>query len=144
MAKTTFAPGFITGYEQDSDAARLQGISCQDCNIVLFGEREYCENCGSSTVEQIELGTRGKIHSYTVQRAPPVAPFAMGTTEQEHWEPRPIGYVDLPEGVRLLSVLEGPVESIAIGTRVTLQIEPCWKDDSGNDVLCYKFVVDEE
>jgi uncharacterized OB-fold protein len=144
MSTKTFAPGFITGFEEDYHEARLVGSSCTNCEIVLFGNREYCENCGGSQLERLELKTTGEIYSYTIQRAPPIAPFAMGPTEQDEWEPRPIGYVDLPEGVRLLSVLEGEIESIDIGTTVSLRVEPGWEDDEGNDVLCYKFVVTEQ
>lgn len=144
MPATTFAPGFITGFEDGYDDARLIGVSCGECDIVLFGDRDYCENCGSSRLSRLELETTGEIYSYTVQRAPPVSPFAMGTTDRDEWEPRPIGYVDLPEGVRLLSVLEGPIELIDVGTKVSLRIEPGWEDGDGTDVLCYKFAVDEQ
>lgn len=144
MSATPFAPGFITGYEYGSDAATLVGVSCNECDIALFGNRDYCENCGSQRLDQIELDRTGEIYSYTVQRAPPVPPFAMGTTDKDEWEPRPIGYVDLPEGVRLLSVIDSPIESVEIGAEVTLAVEPGWEDDDGNDVLCYKFEVTEQ
>jgi uncharacterized OB-fold protein len=68
----------------------------------------------------------------------------MGPTDPDDWEPRPIGYVDLPVGVRLLSVLKGPTESIRVGASVSLKIEPGWNDDEGNEVLCYTFTVDEQ
>lgn len=143
MSTTTFAPGFITGFEAGTDSARLIGVSCNDCGISLFGVRDYCENCGSSQLDRIELGTTGEIYSYTVQRAPPVAPFAMGPSDRDEWEPRPIGYVDLPDGVRLLSILDGPMDSIQIGATASLSVEPGWEDEEGNTVLTYKFMVDE-
>jgi len=143
MASVPFAPGFMTGYEDSLEDARLVGVSCTDCGVVLFGKRDFCENCGSYHLAEEEFGESGEVFSYTVQRAPPTPPFRMGTSDRDEWDPRPVGYVDLPSGVRILSILEGPLEAIDIGTAVTLEIAPGWRNDDGDDVLVYRFVAEE-
>ena len=143
MTAEPFAPGFITGYETGVANARLLGVTCSDCEVVLFGLRDYCENCGSDHLVETELGTQGEVYSFTVQRAPPAQPFKMGSVNQEEWNPRPVGYVDVPEGVRILSVSDSPVDSLSIGDRVSLVIEPGWQNEDGNDVLVYRFATEE-
>jgi uncharacterized OB-fold protein len=63
----------------------------------------------------------------------------LGSTETEDWEPRAIGYVDLPEDVRLLSIIDADPETLKIGMSVTLTVETGWTDDDGNPVLSYTF-----
>jgi uncharacterized OB-fold protein len=142
MTTVPFAPGFISGHEEGLEAARLVGVSCSDCGVVLFGERDNCENCGSDGLEPVEFDTSGEIHSFTVQRAPPTPPFAMGPTDRDEWVPRPVGYVDIPPGGRILSVLEGPHDAIEIGAPVSLVVEPGWETDEGDEVLVYKFALE--
>jgi len=144
MATIPFAPGFMTGYEESIETARLVGVSCTDCGVVLFGERDFCENCGSADLKAEEFGTRGEVYSYTVQRAPPTPPFELGPSDREKWEPRPVGFVDLPSGVRILSVIEGAVDDIDIGTTVSLAVEPGWMNDEGDEVLVYKFIAEDD
>lgn len=139
MSVEPFAPGFLTEPSQPLDKIRLRGITCQACSVTLFGVRARCENCGSRDVTEVEFGRSGTLYSYTVQRHPPTPPFEVGPTDEDEWEPRPVGYVDLPEGARILSVVDAAPGDLSIGMQLELVIESGWTDDDGNDVLWYQF-----
>jgi uncharacterized OB-fold protein len=131
-----FAEGFMTSI--DDPEVKLCGVECADCGVVLFGVRDRCENCSSDDVEEVTFSREGEIASYTVQRHPPGGAYKLGSTDREKWEPRPIGYIDLPEGVRLLSIIRGDPNDLAVGDQVTLDVFVGWEDDD-TDVLTYAF-----
>lgn len=70
---------------------RLLGVQCNDCGLKVFPVTEVCPGCLSSSLKALPLGGVGKLYSYTtIHVAPP------------GWEtPYVVGYVDMPEGVRL-------------------------------------------
>jgi uncharacterized OB-fold protein len=48
--------------------------------------------------------------------------------------------IELPEGVRITSLLEsGQPETLRVGAPMELTISPLFEDESGNQVLGYKF-----
>ena len=111
----------------------LVGNRCENCGRTFFPKRAICCQCfHDDQMKETVLSTRGKLHDYCIsQIAPPgfKPPYALG-------------YVDLPEGVRLFSLLsldslsEGNLE---LGMEVELVIEKMKEDEEGNDLLCYKF-----
>jgi uncharacterized OB-fold protein len=137
-----FAEGFMIGINEESNDVRLCGVECADCGIVLFGERNRCENCANDDLETVTFSRQGEIASYTVQRHPPGGPYKLGNTDADEWDPRPVGYIDLPEGVRLLSIIEGDSDKLAIGDPVTLDVFVGWQDDE-TEVLVYAFEQQE-
>lgn len=139
MAQVTpFAEGFMTRIDDGPEQARLCGIECEACGVVLFGVRDRCENCSSDDVTEITFSRDGEIASYTVQRHPPGGDYKLGSTDAADWEPRPVGYVDLPEGVRLLSIIRGDPDELAVGDPVSLDVFVGWTADD-TDVLAYAF-----
>lgn len=83
-------------------------------------------------MEEVHLSQRGKLHSYYIsQIAPPgfKPPYAMG-------------YVDLPEGVRLFSIFSLDKVSehfLQVGMEVELVLEKIREDEEGNELIGYKF-----
>ena len=72
----------------------LFGSRCKVCAQMSFPPRKVCSKCFSEEMESIPLSSRGKLYTYTIIGYPPpglAAPYA-------------IGYVDLPEGVRVFSI----------------------------------------
>jgi uncharacterized OB-fold protein len=58
----------------------------------------------------------------------------------EPFAPYAIGLVDLPEGLRVLGMLTGcELDEIRIGMPVELVVEALYTDESGRDVLTYKY-----
>lgn len=96
-----------------------------------------CRNprCDLKAVEEVALGRRGRLYSYTLQAYQPPALFAM-----EPWTPYLIGLVELPEGLRVMAMLTGcQAEDLRIDMPLELVVEPLCRDASGGDILTYKF-----
>ncbi len=81
-------------------------------------------------MEEVPLSSRGTLYTYCVVQIPP----------EGFQEPYALGYVDLPEGVRIFANLS--VEDFAkleIGMEMELVIEELCRDTDDNPVVCYKF-----
>lgn len=119
------------------DEPALVGTRCTGCGTHYFPKSISCRNpgCESKTVERAVLGRRGRLFSYTVQSYRPPALFRM-----EPWEPYAIGLVELPEGLRVMSMLTGvDLDAIEIGMPLRLVVEPLYRDEAGRDVLTYGY-----
>lgn len=99
----------------------LMGSRCSPCGNVAYPAAAGCQRCGSPDLVSVELGRTGTVWAHTVQRfapkSPPYVPPAEGFT------PFAVGYVDLPEGVKVEAVLEATrVDDAAelVDARVTL------------------------
>jgi hypothetical protein len=125
-----------------ADGAALVGSRCTGCGSHYFPRSLSCRNpaCEDKSVEEVLLGRRGRLYSYTVQSYRPPALFGM-----EPFEPYAIGLVDLPEGLRVMGMLTGcELDEIRIEMPVELTVEPLYTDDSGREVLTYKYVPSGE
>ncbi len=89
-------------------------------------------NCFSEEMEEISLSKKGKIYSFTVVRH--ATPGFKGTV------PYAVGAVELPEGIVILSPLTGSdFDKLRVGMNVQLVFEKLYEDESGNEVVSYKF-----
>lgn len=98
MTDTTEAAVSVPVADLESDSLlgtfpegrRLVGTRCGQCGRVMIGARVVCSSCVSRDVSQVALPATGILYSFTrlhVGRA--------GV--------RPVGYVDLDDGVRTLA-----------------------------------------
>ena len=114
---------------------RLIGSRCLECREIFFPSRNegFCTHCQAENFEEIQLSSNGKIYSYTiVMQRPPI--YYRGDV------PYAIGYVELPEGVRVETLFStSDFEQLRIGLDVELVIERLHEDEQGNEVLTYKF-----
>ncbi|MGV0835108.1 Zn-ribbon domain-containing OB-fold protein [Mycolicibacterium thermoresistibile] len=82
----------------------LEGSRCTSCGTAAFPTAEMCQKCRQTSMETIDLGTRGTVWAYTVQRfapkSPPYVPPADG------FRPFAVGYVELPAGIKVEAVLD--------------------------------------
>jgi uncharacterized protein len=82
----------------------LEGSRCAACGNVAFPSARACQRCGAEAMDPIALGRRGTVWGFTVQRfapkSPPYVPPADG------FQPFAVGYVELPEGVRIEAILD--------------------------------------
>ena len=90
-------------------------------------------------MKEVVLSKKGKVWSYTVQRYPPPPPCRLLPKKPEEWKPRPVAWIDLPEGVRIIGIVDYKPEEMRIGIDVELVIEKGWLDEDGNEVIIYKF-----
>lgn len=95
----------------------LRGSRCPGCGNVAFPVATRCQRCGRADVVPVDLARRGTVWAHTVQRfapkSPPYVPPAEG------FQPFAVGYVELPDGVRVEAILDGHHDRLA-GAEVTL------------------------
>jgi len=117
---------------------RLLASRCRSCRTSFFPRSSACRNpaCDDTAVDVIELSPRGTLWSYTVQyyKPPPPAQF------DEPFKPYGIGLVDLPDGIRILSMMstEDP-EALRPGIEMELVLEPLYHNEQGDAVITWKF-----
>jgi len=122
--------GLFRPPSEPGEKPHLLGTRCKMCGLVSFPPRAVCSRCFSEEMESIPLSTTGRLYSYTIiGYAPPglTAPYA-------------IGYVDLPEGVRVFSILAGwNREGLKVGMDVELVLDKFRDDKEGKEIITYKF-----
>lgn len=119
----------------DGDVA-LIGSKCESCETYYFPQ-SFCSNpaCDSTATSDARIGRKGTIYSYTIQMYQPPDLFIMNP-----WEPYAIGLVEIPEGLRILAMLSGfDLAAIEIGSEVGLITEPLGRDETGSEILTYKY-----
>ena len=96
----------------------------------FFPVREACSGCLSDDLEPIGFSTEGTLYTYSVVRQSTPA-FEV---------PYALGYVDFPEGVRIMGQISGcDLDEISIGMPMVLSLEPFGEDDEGNPTTGYRF-----
>lgn len=119
----------------DADAPRLTGCKCTNCNELFFPKKEngICTYCQGKCLEDILLSKVGKIYSFTiVMQRPPT--FYQGEV------PYAIGFVELPEGIRVETLFTGcDFEQLVVGMSVQMVVERLHLDENENEILTYKF-----
>ena len=128
------AEGLFTG---PPDAPQLVGSRCTRCREVTFPKQSSCPACTSDSTEEVLLARRGKLWTWTIQRFPPPPPF-IGDTE--HFEPYGVGYIELPEGVRVESRLTtADPEALEIGMEMELVLEKFVDGPDGEARMSFAF-----
>jgi uncharacterized OB-fold protein len=116
-------------FVESSEGVILLANKCKSCGQVFFPKVVFCLTCLNENMEELKLSRNGKLYSYTIGRMPSM-----------HFEPPyAIGYVDMPEGVRIfapLKMTEG--KPFKIGMNMEVIIEEVWQEDD-NEVIGYKF-----
>jgi uncharacterized OB-fold protein len=96
----------------------LEGSRCRTCGTVAFPAARGCQRCGRHEMEPLELGRRGRVWGFTVQRfAPKSPPYVVPA---EGFKPFAVGYVELPDGVKVEAILECADFSELDGAEVSL------------------------
>ncbi len=131
LTSRPFRPGILSIPEQPGGQPALLASECGGCGTVTFPSEDVCPGCyDSDAVREVRLNRHGTLYSYTVIRsAPPgfTAPYA-------------VGYVDLPEGIRLFAqIVIDRFEDLAIGMPVELVVGPLRHADGGVEIIGYKF-----
>ena len=126
-----------------SDDPRLLGSQCQDCGAIIFPMQSGCPRCASDDTKPKELGTRGKLWTWTIQGYPPKSPPYAGNVE--NFEPFGVGYVEIHDEVKVETRLTtADKDVLKIGMEMELKFIPAYIDDDGNEVMTFAFSpVDE-
>ena len=119
------------------EAPRLRGSRCSACGETTFPAQKGCPSCTAQGCEEVELSSRGTLWTYTIQRFPPPPPYA---GETEGFVPYAVGYIELPEGVRVEARLtESDTRRLSIGMEMELAVEPFAVDDDGREIVTFAF-----
>lgn len=94
----------INGQSAAGLGPALQGSRCCGCGAVAFPVARGCRQCGRREMFPLELGRRGTVWGYTVQRfAPKSPPYVV---PDGGFAPFAVGYVELPEAIKVEAVLD--------------------------------------
>jgi uncharacterized OB-fold protein len=109
------APGIFRA-DGGMDEPVLLGGRCSACDRSYFPRPGQCPQC-LGAIGEVELGSRGRIYSWTVVRTKP--PLGLPA-------PYAVGYVDLDGcGLRIFALLDpGKIHALGIGAAVHLTIKP--------------------
>jgi uncharacterized OB-fold protein len=135
-AGISFRPGELEVHSDGTGS--LLGSRCRVCGAHFFPVREACSGCLSDDLETVSFSTRGTLYTYSVVHQSTPA-FEV---------PYVLGYVDFPEGVRIMGqITGGEIEDVHIGMALELTLEPWGEDEEGNTLIGYRFrpaEVDDE
>ncbi len=132
-ARVPIEPGYFTIPEGPGQAPRLLGSRCAACAEVFFPRRVVCAKCLHRGTEDVELGPRGTLHTWTYCHIPL---FGKLDAEVPGYG---VGQIDLPEGPRVQSVLSGARDELRMGMELELDLEVLRTDAEGREVVIYRF-----
>ena len=119
-----------------SKQPQLIAAQCTACGELTFPFQASCPACTSRQVEEVLLSRRGKLWTWTVQHFPPPSPPYIGPADPESFDPLAVGYVELPEGIRVEGHLtENDAEKLEIGMEMELVILPFANDEASGDTI---------
>jgi uncharacterized OB-fold protein len=117
-------------WTEEGGTVWLIGSKCARCGAVAFPPHPLCPACGAeSGQEAVRLSPVGTLYTFSEIH---VAPKGFAT-------PYAVGYVDLPEGVRLFGQIEGRAADLSLGQQVAVTLGPVRADAFGRTVVSYKF-----
>lgn len=123
-----------------SEHPQLIASRCTACGELTFPRQDSCPACTSRQVEEKLLSTRGTLWTFTVQHFPPPSPPYVGPNDPATFEPLGVGYVELPEGIRVEGHLtENDVAKLSIGMAMELVVEPFAQDEDGQTLMKFAF-----
>lgn len=100
-------------FEVQADAVMLRGSRSRSSGSLAFPEREVCLETGARDMEPVLFGPRGNLYSYSTIHVSSSRPT-----------PYTIGYVDFPNGVRVLANIDVPsdmTDTLVCDTTVELR-----------------------
>lgn len=116
-------------FTESPNGGILLANKCKACGQIFFPKVVFCLSCLNEDLDEVQLSRRGRLYSYTIGYMPSM-----------HFQPPyAIGYVDLPEGVRIfapLEIVEG--KPFQIDMEMEVLIEKLWQEDD-NEIIGYKF-----
>ena len=121
--------GIVT---EGTEGITLAANRCDTCGQVLFPKAlNGCLNCFHPGLRDIHLSRQGRLFSYTT-----VHMAASGFQP-----PYAVGFVDLPEGVRIFAPLEiAEDKPFQVGMEMEVRIGVLWEEEE-REVWGFKFVA---
>jgi len=114
---------------QDGSPPFLKGYRCKQCGQLDFPKLSICPGCWGEEFEMVPLGRRGTLYAF--------AEVFLGQPGMTY--PMTIGYVDLPENIRVFAQLDGVAAGFKCNDTVELTIGTIRMNRDGLPVTSYKF-----
>ena len=133
MARVPVEDGYFTVPDDPAEAPRLLGSRCPACGEHFFPRRHVCAKCLAEGCEDVLLGPRGRLWTWTYVHVPL---FAKKDARVDAYG---VGQVDLPEGPRVQAILVGGPEDFRIGIDMELDLETLRTGDDGREVVIFRF-----
>ncbi|MDB5643148.1 MAG: bnsA [Hyphomicrobiales bacterium] len=115
--------------DRSGGSLRLKGGACRVCQALSFPKAQVCAECLSLEIDDRALSAQGELYAFSrVHMAP------------QGWDvPYIIGYVDLPEGLRVLAHIDEANGAPRIGDTVRLGEGRVGTDAKGGALTSYVF-----
>lgn len=125
-------------YTWPSPEPQLIASKCEACGEVAFPKQGSCPSCAAEETREILLSRRGKLWTWTIQHFPPPTPPFAG--DRASFAPFGVGYIELPEGIRIESRLTvNEPGRLAIGMEMDLVVEKFKDADDGGELVTFAF-----
>jgi len=122
MAKqVALEPGYFTVPEDSNELPRLLASYSKSADKYFFPRRPQCP-ITEEPVEDVQLSPEGILYSWTYVQMP-----FMGSAQMGDGKAHGVGQIDLPEGVRIQSVIRGKMGDWKIGMPMRLELIPVKK-----------------
>lgn len=110
---------------------RYEAAKCKKCGKVNFPPRIVCPACHGREFEQVVVGTKGTLDTYTVIRVAP--------SQFVDQVPYAIGIVNLGDNVRVLcQIADVEPEELKIGMKLRLEFRKI-QQEHADGILCYGY-----
>lgn len=128
-SEEVFRPGLFEW--EPGGGGHLLGSRCERCGLTFFPARSFCTTCfGEDAMTRVELSKRGTLYTFTTvyQSQPGFA------------TPYTIGYVDLPDGVRVFTrIADCDPEDLRVGMEIELTFGKLQEPAGEGGPVVYKF-----
>jgi uncharacterized protein len=136
---TTMEKPIADVFTWPADEPKLIGARCTECAAVTFPSQSRCPRCSTSSMEDLELPTRGTLVSWTTQGFPPAVDY-MNDPTGASFVPFGVGLVQLGDVVRVESRLtENDPDKLDFGMDVELTVIPFYTDENGDEIVTFAF-----
>jgi uncharacterized OB-fold protein len=126
-------PGYFTIPAERAAPPRLLGSRCRACGERFFPRRLVCAKCLHVGTDDVELGPRGRLYTWTWVY------FPLFNSKRAEEGGYGVGQVDLPEGPRVQAVLSGGPQDFRIGMEMELELEVLRENEQGQEVVIHRF-----
>ncbi len=133
MPRVAIEPGYFTVPDDPGEPPRLLGSRCPRCGEVFYPRRLVCAKCLHEGSDDVELGPRGTLYTWTYVHVPLFA------KRDRTIDAYGVGQVDLPEGPRVQAILVGGPDDFEIGMELELDLESLGPDKAGDEIVIYRF-----
>lgn len=124
-------------FRVDGDRAVLLGSRRRSTGAVKFPAERPELSEGPEDIAPVELSTEGTLFTFTTQQFAPPLPY-QGDRTPDGFVPYVVGYVELPEGLLVESLIDASARDVHIGQRMVTTTTTL-KTSDGQSLLTYAF-----